>query len=151
MKKIVCILVFITGFTTIGQELESSTKKGNSQREKLTVEQRVELQTKRLTLDLDLTTKQQTELKKVLVSQAQKREKKQNELKEKRAENKSLSADEKFELQNEMLDNQIAFKAEMKKILTPEQFTKWESKMAQNKEKMKSRPKNQKRENQFRK
>jgi periplasmic protein CpxP/Spy len=151
MKKIVCILVFITGFTTIGQELESNTKKGNSQREKLTVEQRVALQTKRLTLDLDLTTKQQTELKKVLVSQAQKREKKQNELKEKRAENKSLSADEKFELQNEMLDNQIAFKAEMKKILTPEQFTKWESKMAQNKEKMKSRPKNQKRENQFRK
>ncbi len=151
MKKIVFILVFITGFTTIGQELESITKKGNSQREKLTAEQRVELQTKRMTLELDLNSKQQTELKKVLLTQAKKREEKQNELKEKRAENKALSADEKFELQNEMLDNQIAFKAEMKKILTPEQFTKWESKMAQNKEKMKSRPKNMKRDNRSRK
>ena len=33
-----------------------------------------------------------------------------------------------------MLDNQIAMKARMKKILKPEQFTKWEEKQADRKE-----------------
>jgi hypothetical protein len=54
------------------------------------------------------------------------------ELKSKKAEDKKLTSDEKFVLKRNMLDEQIAHKNEMKKVLTAEQYEKWE-KMSKNK------------------
>ncbi|HNL68220.1 MAG TPA: hypothetical protein PKK76_06825 [Leptospiraceae bacterium] len=40
-------------------------------------------------------------------------------------------------MKNDLLDRQIAFKGDMKKLLTPEQYEKWEAKREAKKEKMK--------------
>jgi hypothetical protein len=92
-----------------------------------------------MTLELDLDAKQQKELKAILLEQAQKREWKIAEIKAKREKGEKLSADERFEMKNKMLDNQIEHKAQMKKILNEEQFKKWEEKQENRKEKMSER------------
>ena len=96
-----------------------------------------------MTLDLDLDAQQQKEVKTILLEQAKKREAKMAEMKAKREKGEKPSADERFEMKNEMLDNQIEMKAKMKKILKPEQYKKWEEnqdeKAAKAKEKMQKR------------
>ena len=57
-------------------------------------------------------------------------------MKAKKEKGEKPTADERFAMKNEMLDNQIAMKARMKKILKPEQFTKWEEKQADRKKRI---------------
>ena len=52
---------------------------------------------------------------------------------------KKPTSDEIYAMKNKMLDEQIANKAEMKKILTPEQYKKWEENREEGKSKMKKR------------
>lgn len=95
---------------------------------KMTAEQRAELQSKRLSLQLELNDAQQAQVQKVLVLQFQKADQKRAAHQQDRAEGntpKTLSADERFELQNQRLDEQMAMQEEMKKILSPEQLEKW--------------------------
>lgn len=139
MKKLLVTAVLLVGFLTFAQEKEAQKgdrKAKMENRESLSPEQQAELQVKRMTLDLDLNSKQQAEVKKIALENAKKREAKKAEWKANKDAGKSLTKDEKFAKQNQMLDNQIAHKAEMKKILTPEQFAKWESKQAERKGKM---------------
>ena len=93
-------------------------------------------------LELDLNDKQIAEVKKIMSKQIEKREAKKAELKAKKAEGQKPTADERFALKNQMLDEQIVHKAEMKKILTAEQFSKWESNRDEAKSKMKNKMKN---------
>lgn len=142
MKKLFVTAILLIGFLTVAQEkgLKNQDKKARMEnRESLTSEQQAEIQVKRMTLDLDLNTKQQSEIKKIVLEQAKKREAKKTEWKANKEAGKTLNKDEKFAMKNQMLDEQIAMKAEMKKILTTEQFSKWESKQADRKEKMQDR------------
>ena len=86
-----------------------------------------------MTLELDLDEKQQKEIKTILVEQSKKRETKIAEMKAKKEKGEKPTADERFAMKNEMLDNQIAMKAKMKRILKPEQFAKWEEKQSERK------------------
>jgi len=129
MKKLILVVTLLVSTLTFAQE---RSRKG----EKLTPEQQTELQVKKMTLELDLDAKQQKEVKAILLEQAQKREGKIAEIKEKREKGEKLSADERFEMKNKMLDNQIEHKAQMKKILKPEQFQKFEKYIANKKEKV---------------
>lgn len=143
MKKLVIITVsLLVGFLTFAQEKEvqkAERKARMENRESLSAEQQAELQVKRMTLDLDLNSKQQGEIKKIVLEQAKKREAKKEEWKANKENQKSISKDEKFAMKNQALDEQIAMKAEMKKILTAEQFVKWEAKQAERKDKMEKR------------
>lgn len=122
MKKVFLAFALIIGLTTFAQD-----KKGNrGEREKLTSEQQAELQTKKMKLDLNLNDKQAAEIKSILTKQAEKRTAKRNEMQAKNKEGQKPSKDERFKMKNAMLDEQIAHKAEMKKILNAEQFAKWE-------------------------
>ena len=129
MKKLILAIALVATTLTFAQD----RKQG---REKLTPEQQTELQVKRMTLELDLDEKQQKEIKTILVEQSKKRETKLAEMKAKKEKGEKPTADERFAMKNEMLDNQIAMKARMKKILKPEQFTKWEEKQADRKERI---------------
>ena len=129
MKKMILAIALVATTLTFAQD----RKQG---REKLTPEQQTELQVKKMTLDLDLDEKQQKEIKTILVEQSKKRETKLAEMKAKKEKGEKPTADERFAMKNEMLDNQIAMKARMKKILKPEQFTKWEEKQADRKERI---------------
>lgn len=142
MKKLFVTAVLLVGFLTSAQEMKvqkGDRKARTENREKLTPEQQAELQVKKMTLELDLNAKQQAEIKKIALEQAKKREAKKTEWKANKEAGKSLSKDEKFAMKNQMLDNQIAHKAEMKKILTSEQYAKWESKQTERKDKMQNR------------
>jgi hypothetical protein len=94
-----------------------------------------------MTLDLDLDTKQQNEIKSILLEQNKKREAKKIEMKAKKEKGTKLSSNEKFAMKTKMLDEKIEQKAQMKKILKPEQFQKWEQHQENRTKKMKQKRK----------
>lgn len=106
--------------------------------ERLTPEQRNQLQVKKMTADLDLNENQQKEVAKLFAEQAKKREAKMAERKANKEAKKELTADEKFKLKNDMLDAQIEHKAKMKKILNEKQYAKWEANMEKRQEKVRN-------------
>lgn len=129
MKKLFLAVVLVVGMTTVAQE----------KKEKLTSEQRVELQAKKMKLDLDLNDQQVVAIKKQLLEQSKKREAKKAAIQAKKEGAQKPTKDEVFAMKNKMLDEQIAHKAEMKKILTPEQYKKWDENREEGKSKMKKR------------
>lgn len=128
MKKLIVVALLSLTISGIAQDKKKSM---NAERPEFTTQQQNELQVKKLTLELDLTAKQQKEISEIVSKQQVKREAMRTEMKNKRAENKKLTSDEKFVLKRNMLDEKIAQKEQMKKILTPEQLEKWE-KMSKN-------------------
>lgn len=122
MKKLVSILTLtlVFSFTTEAQ------KKKMELVPEFTVEQKTELAVKEMTLALDLTEKQQKQIRPLFKEQAKKKEaamKKRSEMREKKAK---PSADEIYKMKVTFLDNQIAMKNNMKQILNKEQFEKYE-------------------------
>ena len=132
MKKLILAAVLVVSTLTFAQE---RGRKG----EKLTPEQQTELQVKKMTLDLDLDANQQKQVKTILLEQAKKREAKMAEMKARKEKGYSQLKLATEIVKNEMLDNQIEHKAQMKKILKPEQFQKWEQNLENRREKMSER------------
>ena len=123
MKKLIVAALLVVGLTTYAQEKEGR----RAGKEKLTSEQKVNLQVKKMTKDLDLNEKQTKDVRALVTKQVEKRE------------------DIKAQIQAE----KEAVTVEMKKILTAEQYAKWEKnreekienfkeKMSERKEKRKS-------------
>ncbi|WP_418262214.1 hypothetical protein [Flavobacterium faecale] len=125
MKKIITTaLIAIISITGYAQEKQERHGKHEGQpMEQFTPEQRQELMLKKMTLELDLTTSQQKDMSKIIGEQSAKRE---AQMKNRKAKTEKPTSDEIFAMKSKMLDEQIAMKAKMKKILSPEQFTKWE-------------------------
>lgn len=129
MKKAFLILTLVLSLLTFAQE-----KKGAV--EKMSPEQQSILLVKKMTLSLDLNQKQQEEIKALLLERTQKKAAHQLAQKEKKEKGEKPTATEKFEKQSQLLDAQIEFKAKMKKILSEEQFKKWDAKQHNRKGKM---------------
>lgn len=129
MKKVFLILTLVLSLLTSAQE-----KKGAV--EKMSPEQQSILLVKKMTLSLDLSQKQQEEIKALLLERTQKKAAHQLVQKEKKEKGEKPTATEKFEKQSQLLDAQIEFKAKMKKILSEEQFKKWDAKQHNRKGKM---------------
>ena len=93
----------------------------------LTVEQMATLKTKKMTLALDLSEKQQQEILEFNIANAEFRKAKMAEREAKRASEEQTrpTADERYAMENEKLDHMIAQQQELKKILTDEQFDQW--------------------------
>ena len=150
MKNVVLTTVLLLNLTCFAQVEKPKMEERKAKVEKLesfTPEQQAELQLKKMTLDLSLDTKQQEQLKKVLLNQAKKRETTRNEIKSRKEKGENLSKDERFAMKSKMLDEKLALKEEMKKILTADQFKKWEEnneKREERKEKFMSKRQNAK-------
>lgn len=99
--------------------------------EPLKPEQRAELQSKKMALALDLNDRQQKDVQKLLAENAKHRAEFRRLHMAERHAGKKLTADEKFAVRSKVLDERIAMKREMKKILTPEQFNKMEEMKAE--------------------
>jgi Spy/CpxP family protein refolding chaperone len=123
MKKLIVAALLVVGLTTYAQEKEGR----RSGKEKLTSEQKVNLQVKKMTKDLDLNEKQTKDVRALVTKQVEKRE----------------------AIKIQMQAEKEAVSVEMKKILTAEQYAKWEKnreekienfkeKMSERKEKRKS-------------
>lgn len=127
MKNLIVTTLLVIGMASFAQEKPQRPEKGNrAEMEKFTPEQRNELRIKKLTLDLDLNASQQKEMAKLIAEADAKREAARAGYKAQKETDKKLSTDEKFALRSKMLDEQIAFKEKVKKILNPEQMIKWE-------------------------
>ncbi|MES2411732.1 MAG: hypothetical protein V4535_09850 [Bacteroidota bacterium] len=128
MKKVIVAALLVVGMTAFAQEKEGR-KAG---REKLTTEQKVDLQVNRLAKDLDLNEKQIKDVKVLVSKEVAKREAKRAELKDqnekKRAEMKAQREAEK-----------TALSENMKKILTADQYAKWEKAREEKKEHMREK------------
>lgn len=133
MKKL-----FLAAFLSISMMAVSQKReqKGNDQ---FTLEQKTELKVKKMTLDLDLNAKQQQELKSLYLEEGKKMEGKKKEMIAKREKGEKLNADEKFAMKSNMLDKQIEMKSKLKKILTPEQMSKFEETKKDRPKKMQKR------------
>ena len=101
-----------------GQHKKEMRQKGN----KLSPEQKAELSSKKMTLQLDLNEAQQKKLYAVELEHAK--------LRNVRYQNKKnkveLNDEERFKLKTERLDDQIAIRKEMKSILTEKQYEIWQ-------------------------
>ena len=96
----------------------------------MSADQVASIKTKKLTLALDLSEKQQQEIQEIHLEQAMER---QTRREEGRNRDSKPDADERYAMINERLDRQIEMKEKMKGILGKEQFEKWE-KLAATKE-----------------
>lgn len=124
MKKFIMIAVLLTGMTAMAQRHDM--QEGRKSMKDLSPEQIATLQTKRMTLALDLTDAQQAKMKTLFTKEAEERKAKMEERKTKRENDEKLTADEKYAMENERLDKQIAYKKAIKSILSDEQYAKWE-------------------------
>jgi len=123
MKKLIVAALLVVGLTTYAQEKEGR----RAGKEKLTSEQKVNLQVKKMTKDLNLNEKQTKDVRALVTKQVEKIE----------------------AIKIQMQAEKEAVSVEMKKILTAEQYAKWEKnrdekienfkeKMSERKEKRKS-------------
>lgn len=122
MKKLVSLFVLVFVFTLTTQ----AQKNKRGQIAQLTTEQQTDLALKKMTLALDLSEKQQKEIKPILEKQLSERKEAMEKRKEMRANGTKPTADERYEMQAKRLDDQIGMKKNMKRILNEEQFEKFE-------------------------
>ena len=136
MKKIIIILIALVTLQVTAQERKKEFHK-EGQRERmetmkdLTPEEMATLQTKKMTLHLDLTADQQKKIQALNLEQATIRKAKMEEHKamKESGERKAFTKEDKLKMMNDRLDHQIAMKQKMKNILNAEQYAKWEASM----------------------
>jgi hypothetical protein len=138
MKKLALIVLLVVGLSTYAQEGKKQERQG-AERERLSPEQRNQLQLKKMTLDLNLNESQQKEIAKILEEQSAKRQAEMAAFKANKDKGVKPTAEERFAMKNKKLDEAIAVKAKVQKVLTPEQFKKWEDMKKENRENMKER------------
>ena len=129
MKTWILALMMMTGVAMNAQHGERKMDRmahARERHEKLTPEQRTELKAKHLTLALGLNDKQQKEVQQLIQERETNKQQFMAQRKANKEAGKRLTADERFAAKSKMLDGQIAMQRDMKKILTPEQFTKFE-------------------------
>lgn len=117
MKKVLLLFMTLATLALSAQNMDSN-KRGS--KTDYTPEQRAELRTKQMTLELDLSESQQAKVKQLFLTTNPNR----STSNKKRSE---MTSDEKFEFKNAMLDRRIAMKKELTKILNEEQLKKWEN------------------------
>jgi Spy/CpxP family protein refolding chaperone len=111
MKKLVVIVLVLAGLTTFAQGKKEG-KMGKPKVEKLSVEQKVAQKVERMKADLNLNEKQVAEVKILVEKEVAQKEAKREKIKAVREEMRPTK------------EEREAMKAEMKRILTPEQFEK---------------------------
>lgn len=122
MKKLITLTLFIFSVITIAQDNEKKN---------FSPEQKATLITKRMTLHLDLTDKQEKEVYKLYFNKIK------NKTLAKSEKERVLSTEERFQKKLNRLDQQIAFKKEMKNILSEVQYEKFEKTQFHRKKKRK--------------
>lgn len=126
MKTITSILALLFVLNITAQE-----QKFQERKQQFTPEQIAELQTKKMDLDFELNDKQRKELYKLNLENAKQREAKREALKELKSEQKTLTSDEKYEMQLKRLDEMKKHQSEMKRILGEGNYKAWKEKNAQ--------------------
>ena len=129
MKNIILIAIALLSLQGIAQERKREYHKGDRTErsqalKKLSPDQVATIKTKQMTLHLDLTEAQQKEVYKINLANAKERFAKMEAAKKMKESGEKPSKENRYNMINERLDNQIAQKKQLKSILTKEQFEK---------------------------
>ncbi|MBP6758808.1 MAG: hypothetical protein KA133_06110 [Flavobacterium sp.] len=123
MKKLILMTFLMVGMTVLAQERNKRPQRDKM--EQFTPEQRNQLMLKKLTLELDLNDSQQKDINGIIVDMNSKKEAHKAEMVAMKEKGVKPTSDERFAMKNKMLDEQIAMKKRLEKILNPKQFEKW--------------------------
>lgn len=123
MKYVLASILLFLSVTANAQR--GHGERGPGKQSDWTPEQRAEVETKKLTLALDLSQAQQEQILAVQLESAKLRAQNRVARKAKRDAEERPSSEERFAIQNERLDAQIAYQSKMKQILTENQYKKW--------------------------
>lgn len=133
MKKLILIaLLVVVGMTSFAQV----EKLGKAGMEKLTPEQRQEKHLKRLTAELSLTAEQQAQVGKILAENGEKREAHKAKREEMKAQQVKRTEEQKAAFKKQREEEKAVMNEKMKKILSAEQFEKWNALKEKGKAKM---------------
>ena len=122
MKQLVVLALALVTLQVSAQ----GPRQGKERHLDFTAEEIAQLQTKKMTLELDLTEAQQREVSAINLENAKARKAKMERFKNRKEDAKKLSKDDLVKMKNEKLDAQIATKKKMKAILNAEQYEKFE-------------------------
>lgn len=120
MRTVISILVFTFFLNANAQE-----KNLQELRPQFSPEQIAELQTKKMELEYELNDKQRKEIYNLNRELARKRQENLEEMKARKAENKALTSNEKYQKELNRLDEQKKHQTEMKRILGDEKYKTW--------------------------
>lgn len=133
MKRVLIILIALATLQVTAQQRKRQFHREGPQNrmeamKDLTPEEMATLQTKKMTLHLDLTEAQQKKIQALNLENAKLRKANMEEHRALRENDgaKELTKEERLKIMNERLDHQIARKQQMKDILNADQYAKWE-------------------------
>lgn len=127
MKNLVLVIALMMGLSAMAQK-PGQEKRHKGDMKSMNPEQMATLQTKRMTLALDLTDAQQKQIQSLNLENATKRAEKMKAMKAKKesGELKEITSEDRYAMKSAMLDHQIAQKEKIRNILSAEQYAKWE-------------------------
>lgn len=132
MKKLLIIALVFCTLSIVAQgkdqERRNDLKERFTKRGMQSPEDRAKLETKQMTLRLDLSKQQQTQVEEVLFAHYSEGKKKMDTNK---ASRKDMSDDKRKQMKLDRLDAEIALKENMKSVLNESQYAKY-SKMLEN-------------------
>lgn len=120
-------LMLMAGFAMNAQKNQEGAPH-KFQRAEMTPEQMATLQSKKMAIALDLSAKQQQQVYDLNLERAQKAKERMDQWKAKKANGDAPqrpTAEQRFQMKNAMLDNQLALQDKMKQILNPDQYDQW--------------------------
>ncbi|ARV09290.1 hypothetical protein BTO05_06425 [Winogradskyella sp. PC-19] len=138
MKKLVVIALSLFTFTGFAQKINkekmsNAVEKRMYKKGKASPKAQAEIESKQMTLQLDLTKQQQTKVENALLGHYEIMKERKDAV---RKSDKKLTPEQRTKMKSEHLDAQITLKAEMKTILNAEQYAKYSQMMER---KMKNR------------
>lgn len=137
MKKLILAFAIMVSLVSFGQEREG--------RGKFQSEEDVQVHIKQMTADLNLSDKQQSEVKALFMDQFNKRKQMRAEMKKGKEDGVQISDEKRAEMKKQMIDEQLEMKTKLKKILSPEQLKKLvELRKKEGKEMHKKQPRGEK-------
>lgn len=137
MRTLIIALVFGMGVSGFAQV--STPQPGESNREKLTPEQRQEKQLAHLTKELTLDTKQQEAVGKILAEKSAKAQEAKVQREARKSIGQKMTAEEREAFKTKMQAEKTDTETKMKAILSEDQYKKWLETREENKEKMKEK------------
>ena len=137
MRTLIIALVFGIGVSGFAQV--STPQPGDSNREKLTPEQRQEKQLARLTKELTLDAKQQEAVSKILAEKSAKTQEAKTQREARKSSGQKMTAEERTAFKTKMQAEKTDTETKMKAILSEDQYKKWLETREENKEKMKEK------------
>ena len=125
MKNVMIALVLLCSLSLAAQGKHRGFHGKKMAQTNLSAEQQAILQSKRMTLLLDLSADQQQHLERILIDQIERKREMQARRKGMRDSVVAPDSEQRFEYLNARLEEQIAFQNQMKGILSEEQYGIW--------------------------